>query len=139
MRGSHLPHAQFSLQYLKFSLIYTTGNMFGMFSFAFWVIRALKCEVVNFLTFELAGIPIRPIEYLDMPILVIARAPCMCTHDAHAHRDITRFTYDAKHITMTSPALAFHSCLIETRWHDIISVCIVGTPCHHGLHCMGMT
>ena len=29
------------------------GNMFGMFSFAFWVIRALKCEAVNFPKFEL--------------------------------------------------------------------------------------
>ena len=75
--GSHLPHAQFSLQYLKFSLKYTMGNMFGMFSFAFWVIRALKCETVNFLKFESAGVPVRPIKYLDVPILIIAHAPCM--------------------------------------------------------------
>ena len=78
MRGSHLPHAQFSLQYLKFSLRYTMGNMFGMFSFAFWVIRALKCEVVSFLKFMLAGIPIRPFEYLRASILITAHAPCMC-------------------------------------------------------------
>ena len=41
------------------------GNMFGMFLFAFWVIRALKCEAVNFLKFESSGIPTRPINYLD--------------------------------------------------------------------------
>ena len=139
MRGSHLPHAQFSLQYLKFSLRYTMRNMFGMFSFALWVIRALKCEVVNYVNFESAGIPIRLFEYLDMPILIIARAPRMHTCDTHAYHDVTRFAYDANHVTMMSPAFAFHSCPIERRWHDIISVRIVGTPCHHGLHCMGMT
>ena len=66
--GSHLPHAKFSLQYLKFSLQYAMGKMFGMFSFAFWVFKALKCEAVNFLKFESAGIPLRPFEYLSMPI-----------------------------------------------------------------------
>ena len=45
-----------------------------MFLFAFWVISTQKCEVVNFLKFESAGIPIRPFEYLCMPILVIAHA-----------------------------------------------------------------
>ena len=136
--GSHLPHAQFSLQYDKFSLRYTMGNMFGMFSFAFWVIRTLKCEVVNFLMFESAGIPIRPFEYLSTPTLIIAHAPWMCMSNAHAQRDITRLTYDANHVTMMSPSFAFHSCHVEVRWHDIIGVCIVRTPCHHGLHCMGM-
>ena len=136
--GSHLPHAQFSLKYLKFSLRYTNGNMFGMFSFAFWVIMALKCEVVNFVKFKSAGIPVRPFKYLDTPILIIACVPCTCVCDAHAHCDVTRFAYDVNHITMTSPAFTFHSCHIERRWHDIIGVCIVGTPCHHGLHCMGM-
>ena len=56
------------------------GNMFGMFLFAFWVIRALKCEAVNFVNFvnfELAGVPIRPFEYLDAPISIIAHVPCM--------------------------------------------------------------
>ena len=90
MRGSRLPHVQFSLQYLKFSLRYTMGNMFGMFSFAFWVIRALKCGAVNFPKFESAGIPVRPFKYLDAPILIIARAPCMHMHDAHAQCDVTR-------------------------------------------------
>ena len=84
MRGSRLPHAQFSLQYLKFSLRYTMGNMFGMFSFAFWVIRTLKCEAVNFIKFESAGVPVRPFEYLDAPILIIARAPCIHACDVHA-------------------------------------------------------
>ena len=110
-----------------------------MFSFAFWVIRTLKCEAVNFLKFELAGIPIRPIEYLDMPILIIAHVPCMHMSNAHAHRDITRFAYDVNHVTMTSPVFAFHSCHVEMRWHDVISVRIVGTPCHHGSYHMGIT
>ena len=113
------------------------GNMFGMFSFAFWVIRALKCEAVNFPKFKSAGIPVRPFEYLDAPLLIIACVPCTRAHDAHAQCDVTRFAYDANHVTMMSPAFAFHSCHIETRWHDIIGVHVVGTP-HHGLHCMGM-
>ena len=98
------------------------GNIFGMFSFAFWVIKALKCEAVNFLKFKLAGIPIRPFEYLSMPILIIACAPCMCACDTHGHHDVTKFTYDVNHITMTSPAFVFHSCHIGMRWHDIIGV-----------------
>ena len=114
------------------------GTMFGMFSFAFWVIRALKCEAVNFIKFESAGIPVRPFEYLDVPILIIAHVPCMSVHNPHAHHDVIRFAYDANHIIMTSAAFAFHSCHVERRWHDIIGVCVVGTPCHHGSHCMGM-
>ena len=114
------------------------GNMFGMFLFAFWVIRTLKCEVVYFLKYELAGVPIRLFKYLDAPILIIACALCMCLHDTYAHRDITRFTYDANHVNMTSPAFVFHSCHVETRWHDVIGVRVVGTPHHHGSHRMGM-
>ena len=98
------------------------GNMFGMFSFAFWVIRALKCEAVNFPKFELAGIPIRPFEYLDTPILIIARVPCTHACNAHAQHDITRFAYDVNHITMMSPGFVFHSCHVEMRWHDVIGV-----------------
>ena len=113
--------------------------MFGMFSFAFWVIWALKCEAVNFPKFELAGVPIRPFEYLDMPILIIAHVPCMRVHNAPAQCDVTRFTYDANHITMMSTAFMFYSCHIEMRWHDVIGVRIVGTPHHHRSHCMGMT
>ena len=113
--------------------------MFGMFSFAVWVIRALECEAVNFLKFESAGIPIRPFKYSSMPILIIAHVPCMCMHDMHAHHDVTRFAYDANHVTMTSPAFMFHLCCIGMRWHDVIGVCVVGTPCHDGLHHMGMT
>ena len=138
MMSSHLPHAQFSLQYLKFSLRYTMRNMFGMLSFAIWVIRALKCEAVNFLKFKLAGIPVRPLKYLSMPILIIAHVPCMCAHNAHAHCDVTRFTYDVNHIATISPAFVFHSCHIGMGWHDIIGVHIGGTPCHHGSPCMGM-
>ena len=106
--------------------------MFGMFSFAFWVIRTLKCEAVNFVKFKSAGIPIRPFKYLDVPILIVARAPCTHAHDVHAQRDVTRFAYDANHVTMMSPAFAFHSCHVETRWHDVIGVHIVGS------HSMGM-
>ena len=80
MRGSHLPHAQLSLQYLKFSLRHTMGNMFGMFSFGFWVIMTLICGAVNFLKFELPGEPVRPFKYLRVPILFIACVPCTCTH-----------------------------------------------------------
>ena len=139
MRGSRLPHAQFSLQYLKFSLRYTMGNMSGMFSFAFWVIRTVKCEVVIFPKFESAGVHVRPFEYLDAPILIIAHASCSRTHDAHAQRDVTRFASCMNHVTMTSPAFAFHSCHIGMMWHDVISVHILGTPCHYGSHHMGMT
>ena len=113
------------------------GNMSGMFSFAFWVIRTLKCVAVIFPKFELAGVPVRPFEYLDMPILIIVCAPC--TRDAHAQRDVTRFASCVNHVTMTSPAFAFHSCHVGMRWHDVISVRVVGTPRHYGSHCMGMT
>ena len=114
------------------------GDMFGMFLFAFWVIRTLKCEAVNFLKFELAGEPIRLFKYLSAPILIIAHVPCMHTSDVHAHYDVTRFAYDANHVTMTSPMFAFHLCHIKIRWHDVIGVHVVGTPCHHGSHHMGM-
>ena len=76
---------------------------------------------------------------LSTPILIIAHVPCMHAHDAHAHCDVTRFAYDANHITMTSSAVTFHSCHVGMMWHDVISVCVVGTPCHHGSHHMGMT
>ena len=115
---------QFSFHYLKFSWRYTNGNMFGMFLFAFWTIWTLKCEVVNFVDFELACIPVRLFKYLDMPILFIAREPCMLTRE-HAQCDVTRFAYDANQVTMMSPAFAFHSCQVETRWHDIIGAHIV--------------
>ena len=75
------------------------GNIFGMLLFAFWVIRASKCEVVNFINFESAGVPVRQLEYLDVPILILAHAPCMHAHNVHAHCDITRFAYDVNHIT----------------------------------------
>ena len=76
--------------------------------------------------FKLAGIPVRLFKYLDVPILFVAREPCMRTHDVHAQCDVTRFVYDANHVTMMSPAFAFHSCHVEMRWHDIIGVHIVG-------------
>ena len=76
---------------------------------------------------------------LDAPILIIAHAPCIRACDTHAHHDVTRFTYDVNHVTMTSRLFTFDSCHVERRWHDIISVHIVETPCPHGSHCMGMT
>ena len=113
--------------------------MFGMFSFAFQVLKALKCEAVNFLKFELAGIPVRSFKYFGVPILLIACVPCMYAHDVHAHHGITRFTYDVKHVTKMSPAFAFHLCYIGMRWHDVIGVHIARTPHCHGSHCMGIT
>ena len=115
------------------------GNMSGMFSFAFWVIRALKYEAVIFLKFESAGVPVRLFEYLDAPILIIACAPCTRTRDAHAQPDVTRFASCVNHVTMTSTVFAFHLCHIEMRWHDVIGVCVVGTLRHYGLYHMGMT
>ena len=114
------------------------GNMFGMFLFAFWVVRTLKCEAVDFLKFKSAGIPVRSFKYLCVPIFIIAHAPCMHTHNMYAHHAVTRFAYDVSHVTMMSPVFVFHSCHIGMRWHDVIGVNIGGTPCHHGLHCMGM-
>ena len=50
-----------------------------------------------------------------------------------------KIAYDANYVIMTSPAFTFHLCHIGMRWHDVIGVHVVGTPCHHGLHHMGMT
>ena len=50
--------------------------MFDMVSFAFWVIKALVCEAVNFPKFESAGVPVMLFDYLDAPVLFIAHAPC---------------------------------------------------------------
>ena len=81
---------------------------------------------------------ITPFQHTSVPILIIACAPCMCACNMNAHHDVTRFTYDANHATMTSPAFTFHSWHVGMRWHDVIGVCSGGTPCHHGLHHMGM-
>ena len=66
--------------------------------------------------------PARPVRYFDVLFLIIAQAPCMCVKNAHAQHDITRFTYDASHVTMMSPAFMFHSCHVRMRWHDVIGV-----------------
>ena len=73
-----------------------------------------------------------------MPIQFIAYVPCMHVHNAHTHHDITRFVYDTNHVTMMSPAFAFHSYHVGMRWYNIIGVHSGGTPYHHGLHHMGM-
>ena len=57
-------------------------NMFGMFSFAFWVVSTQKCEAVNFLKFESAGIPVRLFEYLSARISIIAQVHA-CAHTMH--------------------------------------------------------
>ena len=101
------------------------GNMSRMFSFAFWVIRTLKCEVGNFLKFKSADIPVRLFKYLRVLILTIAHAPCMYMSNEHAHHDVTRFTYDVNHVTMMSPTFMFHLCHIEMRWHDVNCVRVV--------------
>ena len=97
------------------------GNMFGMFLFAFWVFSTQKCESVKFPKSESACVPARLLQYLSVPILLIACVPCACTCNVHAHHDITRFAYDANHVTMMSPVFTFH---IGMRWHDVIGVCI---------------
>ena len=60
------------------------GNMFGMFSFAFWVFSTQKCEAVIGVVpkFESACIPVRPLEYLVCHFyLEHACHACMCvTH-----------------------------------------------------------
>ena len=89
--------------------------MFGMFSFAFWVFSTQKCEAVKFPKFKSACVNAMPLKYLGMPFLIVAHAPCMHVDDVHAHHDITRFTYDANHITMTSPVFTFHSCHVRMR------------------------
>ena len=58
--------------------------------------------------------------------------------DMHAHRDITRFAYDANHVTLMSPAFAFDLCQVEISGHDIVGVCVVVTPHHRVSHRMGM-
>ena len=95
-----------------------------MFLFAFWVSSTPKCEAVNLPKFELACIHTRPLRYLDIPILLFACVPCTCMCDVDAQCDVTRFAYDASHITMTSPAFTSHSCHVDVgmRWHDVIGV-----------------
>ena len=59
--------------------------------------------------------------------------------NVHAQRDVTRFASYVSPVTMMPPAFTFHLCHIETRWHDIFGVRVVGTPHHQGLHHMEMT
>ena len=120
MRGSHLPHAKFSLQLVKFSLRYAMGIMFGMFYFAFWVFGTWKCEVVIFTKFKSACMHARPLDFLDMLFLHRAHTPCMCTHVVHARCNVTRFAYNTNHIIMMASAFMLHSCHIGMRWHDAL-------------------
>ena len=121
MRGSHLPHAKFSLQSIKFLLRHAMGIMFGMFSFAFQVCSTQKCEVVIFSKFEPACVHARPLRYLDVRYKLEHMChACVC--DAHARCDVTRFTYNVNHVIMMSSAFVFYSCHILLRWHDVIGV-----------------
>ena len=109
-RGSHLPHAKFSLQSILFLLGSAMGIMFGMFLFAFQIFSTWRCEAVIFPKFESACVHARPLRYLDMPYIFKAHAPCMCTCDVHARCDVTRFAYNVNHIIMMSSVSMFHSC-----------------------------
>ena len=64
--------------------------MFGMFLFEFWVLSTWKCEVVIFAKFRSACVHARPLNYLDVLILVRGCAPCSCAHVMHAQCDVTR-------------------------------------------------
>ena len=50
-------------------------------------------------------------------IMVITKKLASHVHDAHAHHNITRFTYDTNHVTMMSPAFMFHLCHVDVRLH----------------------
>ena len=124
MRGSHLNPCSILIAMSQVLIeIHNGEHVWNVLVFILgnW---ALICDVDSFIKFELAGVPIRPFQYLDAPILIIACGPCTHAHDVHAQHDVTRFAYDANHVTMTSPAFAFHSCHVEMRWHDVIGVCI---------------
>ena len=112
MRGSHLPHAKFSLQSIKSSLRYAMGIMFGMFWFAFWVLSTQKCEVVNFPKIELACMHARPLRYLDAPYLCRAHTPCMHMDNVHVRHDVTRLENKCK-----------------LHHHNVIGICIPFMPC----------
>ena len=70
MRGSCLPHAKFSLQLGKFLLRYAMRIMFGMFLFVFWVFSTQQCEAVMIAKFRSACMHTRPLNYLDVLILL---------------------------------------------------------------------
>ena len=77
------------------------GNMFGMFSFAFWVIRILICETVNFLKFESAGIPIRPFEYIIVLISIIALTEFRQPLQVQSHLEMPGILVQLGHIQRT--------------------------------------
>ena len=95
--------------------------------------------------FGLACVHVRPLNYLYTQVLHRAHAPCMCVHIAYARHDVTRFTYNANHIIVTSAAFAFHSCHVGKRWHASL---VFALPEHHVImvrmtsscsHCIGIT
>ena len=110
MRGSHLPHAKFSLQSIKYSLRYAMGIMFGMFSFAFG--NLVPKNVKQLISLSLSQLACMP-GHSDT---------CIHVCDVHARQDITRFTNKVNHVIMTSSAFTFHLCHIGMRWHDVIGV-----------------
>ena len=83
MRSSHLPHAQLSLQLVKFSLKSSMRIMAGMLAFTFWEFRAPKFEAVIFATFRSACMYARPLNYSDVPISLRAHVPYSHAHVVH--------------------------------------------------------
>ena len=75
MRGSHLPHPKSSLQSVKFSLSYAMRIMFCMFPLPFWYLVPENVKQFFFAKFGLACMHTRPLEYLDVPILLRPHAP----------------------------------------------------------------
>ena len=96
--------------------------MFGMFLFALWVFSTQKCEAVMFVIFGSACVHARPLNYLDVPVLLRARAPCPCACIMHAQHNVTRVHINVNHVIMMSLAFTFHSCQLKMRWHDVIGV-----------------
>ena len=87
-----------------------------------WVFSTQNCEAVILAKFGLACVYARLLKCLDMLGLHREHAPCMHMCIMHARCDVTRFTYNASHVIVTSLEFTFHSCCRGMRWHDIIGV-----------------
>ena len=58
--------------------------MFGMFLFHFGYIGTQNVKQLFFAKFRSACMHARPLNYLDVPILLRAHVPCMHVHVMHA-------------------------------------------------------